>query len=432
VRARRREALAGREQAHLQLGKHDAQAQDLEALTVLARGDTALQADVENRRAGLLVRRGEFQAALGAAEAAYRAARDVGDERSAGLALCLCGQVYERLGAYDRSIEMNRRAQEIFRRIADTGEETRAMIGIGRALLTRAHYEEAQVVYSAILERVEESGDPWLERQVRNHVAGIYMILGQFEMAMASVQRCLDICRRYADRAREGDNLSMAGIILMQVGCYQDARVSFEQALRLHQLTGSRWSRADTLVYAGATAAHLGAHEAAHAWLDEAMSLARALGDPYLEANGLVALAGALLLRDQHDDRERAARAAEQAVAIARKATLIGAEIQALSRQAQALWRLGRHDQALSLSQQAVSLLEQQKHIEGAEEEIYLVHHQLLAAAGQAGAAAAVLGRGRASLQRKLDALKDPRWREAFTRGVAVNAYLLALAMRGG
>jgi serine/threonine protein kinase/predicted ATPase len=428
VRARRREALAGREQAHLQLGKQDAQAEDLEALAVLARGDTALQADVENRRAGLLVRRGEFQAALGAAEAAYRAARDVGDERSAGLALCMCGQVYERLGAYDRSIEMNRRAQEIFRRIAATGEETRAMIGIGRALLTRAHYEEAQVVYSSILERVEESGDPWLERQVRNHVAGIYMILGQFEMAMASVQRCLDVCRRYADRAREGDNLSMAGIILLQVGCYQDARASFEQALRLHQLTGSRWSRADTLVYAGTTAGHLGAHEVAHAWLEEAMSLARAVGDPYLEANALVALAGALVLRDQHDDRERAARAAEQAVAIARKATLIGAEIQALSRQAQALWRLGYLAQALPLSQQAIALLEQQKHIEGAEEEIYLVHHLLLAAAGHAEAAAAALGRGRASLQRKLDTLKDPRWREAFTRGVAVNAHLLALA----
>ncbi|HWN70464.1 MAG TPA: protein kinase, partial [Haliangium sp.] len=400
VRARRREALAGREQAHLQLGKQDAQAQDLEALAVLARGDTALLADVENRRAGLLVRRGELPAALGAAEAAYRAARDVGDERSAGLALCLCGQVYERLGAYDRSIEMNRRAQEIFRRISATSEETRAMIGIGRALLTRAHYEEAQVVYSAVLERVEESGDPWLERQVRNHVAGIYMILGQFEKAMASVQRCLDICRRYADRAREGDNLSMAGIILLQVGCYHDARASFEQALRLHQLTGSRWSHADTLVYAGMTEAHLGAHEAAHAWLDEAMGLTRAVGDPYLEANTLVALAGALLLRDQHDDRERAARAAEQAVAIARKATLVGAEIQALSRQAHALGRIGRLAEALPLSQQAIALLEQQKHIEGAEEEIYLVHHQLLVAAGQAVAAAAILGRGRASLQR--------------------------------
>jgi serine/threonine protein kinase/predicted ATPase len=428
VRARRREALAGREQAHLQLGQHDAQARDLEALAVLARGDVALQADVENRRAGLLLRRGEFQSALGAAEAAYRAARDVGDERSAGLALCLCGQVYERLGEYDRSLDMHRRAQDIFRRIAATGDETRAMIGIGRALLTRASYIEAQVVYSAVLERVEDGGDPWLERQVRNHVGGIYMILGQFEQAMASVQRCLDICRRYADRAREGDNLSMAGIILLQVGCYAEARDAFAQALELHQLTGSRWSRVDTLVYAGTAEALLGAHERAHAWLDEAMSGARALGDPYLEANALVALSGALLSRDQPDDGERAARAAAQAVVIARKATLIGAEIQALSRQAQAEQRLGRLAEALPLSQHAVGLLERQKHIEGAEEEIYLVHHEILAAAGQREAAASTLNRGRASLQRKLDALEDARWRESFTRDVAVNARLLALA----
>jgi predicted ATPase/tRNA A-37 threonylcarbamoyl transferase component Bud32 len=427
VRARRREALAGREQAHLQLGQHEAQARDLDALEALARDDTALLADVQNRRAALLLRRGEFQSALAAAEAAYLAARRIGDERSAGLALCQCGQVYERLGAYDRSIEMNRRAQEIFRRIDAADEETRAMIGIGRALLTRAHYEEAQSVYSAILERVEDSGDPWLERQVRNHVAGIYMILGQFESAMAAVQRCLDICRRYGDRARAGDNLSMAGIVLLQVGCYREARDSFDQALHLHHVTDSRWSRADTLVYAGTAEAQLGAHERAHAYLDEAIALARALGDPYIEANALVAQAGALLVRDQADDRARAAEAAEEAAALARRATLTGAEIQALTRQAAARWRLGHLDQALELSRQAVEMLDQQQHIEGAEEEVYLVHHDILVAAGWPDAAAATLECARASLQRKLDALENPRWREAFTRGVAVNARVLAL-----
>ncbi len=360
--------------------------------------------------------------------------------------------MYERLGAYDRSVEMNRGAQEIFRRIDAADDETRAMIGIGRALLTRAHYQEAQAVYDAILARVDQSGDPWLERQVRNHVAGIYLILGQFEQAMAAVQRCLDICRRYADRAREGDNLSMAGIILLQVGCHADARASFDQALRLHQLTDSRWSRADTLVYAGQVEAFLGAHDRAQEHLDEALSLARALGDPYLEANALVALAGALLVRDQHrarqsrsapstrdstrdgtrdsargSDLHRAVRAAEDAVTCARQATLIGAEIQALSRQAEATARLGQLPEALMLSQQAMDLLAQQKHIEGAEEEVYFVHFQLLTVEGRAEEALAVLDQARASMQRKLDALRDPRWREAFTQSVPVNARLRAL-----
>jgi predicted ATPase/tRNA A-37 threonylcarbamoyl transferase component Bud32 len=455
ARVRCREALSGREHAHGLLGQHEAQARDLAELDALAAqtpDDTALRADIERRRAALLLRRGEFHAALAAAEAAERAARALGDERGEALALSLRGQVYERLGAYDRSIEMNRGAQEIFRRIDAADDETRAMIGIGRALLTRAHYQEAQAVYDAILARVDQSGDPWLERQVRNHVAGIYLILGQFEQAMAAVQRCLDICRRYADRAREGDNLSMAGIILFQVGCHADARASFDQALRLHQLTDSRWSRADTLVYAGQVEAFLGAHDRAQAHLDEALSLARALGDPYLEANALVALAGALLVRDQHRARQtrsapstrdlardlardparggdlhRAARAAEDAVARARQATLIGAEIQALSRQAEATARLGQLPEALSLSQQAMDLLAQQKHIEGAEEEVYFVHFQLLTVEERTEDAAAVLDQARASMQRKLDALRDPRWREAFTHSIPVNARLRAL-----
>jgi tetratricopeptide (TPR) repeat protein len=456
ARIRCREALAGREHAHGLLGQHDAQARDLDELDALAAqapGDTALRADLENRRAALLLRRGEFHAALAAAEAAELASRTIGDERGAALALTMRGQVYERLGAYDRSIEMNRGAQEIFRRIDATDDETRAMIGVGRALLTRAHYQEAQAVYDAVLARLAQGGDPWLERQVQNHVAGIYLILGQFEQAMAAVQRCLDICRRYADRAREGDNLSMAGIILLQVGCHAEARDSFEQALRLHQVTDSRWSRTDTLVYAGLAEAQLGAHDRAQAHLDEALTLARSLGDPYLEANALVALASALLLRDQHrarqtrsapstrdsardsareptrggSDLHRAARAAEDAVARARQATLTGAEIQALSRQAEATGRLGQLEEALALSQQAMDLLARQKHIEGAEEEIYFVHFQLLTVAGRIEEAMAVLDQARASLQRKLDALRDPRWRQAFTERVPVNARIRAL-----
>ncbi|HEU5054893.1 MAG TPA: protein kinase, partial [Kofleriaceae bacterium] len=75
ARARRRDALLGREQANRELGDHDAQAIDLAKLDQLTTGDLNLQADVEIRRATRLLRLGDYAAAVAAAEAAAAAAR---------------------------------------------------------------------------------------------------------------------------------------------------------------------------------------------------------------------------------------------------------------------------------------------------------------------------------------------------------------------
>lgn len=423
AQARRREALAGREQAYRLLGDHEAQGRDLAELERLAWDDPRLLADVEGRVAARLLRLGDLQGALAAAARAHRAARDSGDEHGAALALCISGEVYERMGAFDRSIERNRAAQDIFRRIEAGADETRALIGIGRALLTRAHYEDAQAVYDDLVERVEDSGDPWLERLVRNHVAGIHLVLGNFEKAMASARRSLGICRRYGDRAREGDNLSVCGIILLQVGRHEEAREHFDQALHIHDRTGSLWSRADCLVYAGATEVQLGAHDRSMAYLSEAVSTARGIGARYIEANALVALARALLQRDQPGDVERARQTAAEATSVARAASLAGPEIQGLSCLAEAMWRTGAAAEALAQSTHAVALLDLQKYVEGSEEEILYLHYQILDAAGDAGAAA-MLARARASMQRKLDLIEDPDWRRSFVENVPVNAYL--------
>ena len=427
--ARRREALAGREQAYRLLGDHEAQGRDLAELERLAWDEPRLLADVESRVAARLLRLGDLQGALAAAERAHRAALGCGDERGAALALCISGEVYERMGAFDDSIERNRAAQAIFRGIEAGADEIRALIGIGRALITRAHYEEAQAVYHDLIERVEESGDPWLERLVRNHVAGIYLVLGHFEEAMASARRSLGICRRYGDRAREGDNLSVCGTILLQLGRLDEARDHFDRALHIHDRTGSLWSRADCLVYAGATEARLGAHDRSMAYLSEAVSTARGIGARYIEANALVALARALLQRDQPGDIERARQTAAEATSVAHAAALIGPEIQGLSCLAETTWRAGAPQDALSLSTHAVALLDQQKYVEGSEEEILYLHHQLLDMAGKADAAgkadgAAVLARARASMQRKLDLIEDPDWRRAFVENVPVNTHL--------
>lgn len=415
ARARRREALSGRERAHHQLGDHEAELADLEALERIAEGEPRRMADVKNRAAVRHIRLGDYAAAVEATEAAENAARAGGDERARGESLRLRAEAFERQGQFDRALDVVSRALDIFRRIGAAPEETSALIGRGRIHLVRANYEAAREAYAPILERIKSGGDPWLERIVCNHVAVIHMCLGNFTKAYNAAQRSLFICRRYGDLAREGDNLSVSGIILAEVGMFEQARECFTRALAIHEGTGSRWSRADCLVYAGLTEASLGELDVGIGYVEEALDLAREIGARYVEANAQVGLSSCLLRRAAEGDITRAILVAEEAADTARAATLVGPEIQALSRRAEGTWRAGDLDGAIALSSHAMELLDRQKFVEGSEEEIVFLHYRLLDAADDPGASA-VLERAISGFRRKLDALRVSDWRRSFER----------------
>ena len=261
-----------------------------------------------------------------------------------------------------------------------------------------------------MLARIATTGDPWLERVVKNHVAVIAMCLGNFGEAMASAQRSLELCRRYGDRAREGDALSVSGIILLEVGLYDQAAVIFTEALDVLARTASRWSRADCLIYAGLCEVRRG-NVGGIALIDEALAEARRLGALFLVANALVTRAGA-----RHATGHLAG-AIEDAAAGARAAaevTLVGYEIQGLARHALAAARSGAIAEAVAHADRALELLDAQRYLEGSEEEVLAACAEVLATAGLASRAKAVRAIGRASAQRKLDALADPAWKAAY------------------
>ena len=214
ARERRIAALFGREQAHRELGQHDAQLADLSELERLTGGDPLLEAEVESRRATRYLRLGDYLGAEAAARAAERAAEAAGDERSRGEALRVLGEAHERTGQLDRGLAVVEEALDIFRRIGAVDEEMQARLGIGRIHLTCSRYEEAWTAYEPILERLDETADPWLERVVRNHVAIVHLCLGEYEAAMTSARRSAELCEHFGDRARAGDTLSVCGTIL--------------------------------------------------------------------------------------------------------------------------------------------------------------------------------------------------------------------------
>jgi len=333
------------------------------------------------------------------------------DERVQGEALRVRGEILERLGRFDEALLVVGHARELFHRKGALADEMAAMIGRGRIHLMRAHYEAARAAYKPVLALIEKTGDPWLERIASNHVAVSELCLGNFATAMVSAQRSLELCRRYGDRGREGDALSVAGTILLEVGLYDQAAITFGEALDILGRTASRWSRADCLIYAGVCDVRRG-RAGGLDMLDEALAEARRLGARYLEASALVARAGARLRRGE---LAAAVEDATDGAGVARHATLVGYEIQGLARHALALSRLGdAATEARALVDRALGLLDHQKFLEGSEEEVLAACAEVLRTAGAGEAAVAVRGRGRASARRKLEAMTDGAWRSAY------------------
>ena len=412
-RARRREALAGREEARRMQGDLATDRGDLDALEQLCEGMPGRLADVALRRVQRMLRVGDYAGASAATVAAEDHASAAGDLRQQGEALRLRGEVLERLGRFDEALEVVAAAGDLFARVGAVAEEMQAMVGRGRIHLMRAHYEAARAAYRPVLARIEKTGDPWLERVASNHVAIIEMCLGNYTVAMASAQRSLELCRRYGDRAREGEALSVAGIISMEIGLYDAGAALFADALELLSRTTSRWSRADCLIYAGACELRRGRAQGM-TMLDDALGEARRLGARYLEANALITRAGARL---RAGELELAAEDALAGTNIARGATLVGYEIQGLARRALALAR-DRHGARLAeagaLVHRALALLEQQRFVEGSEEEVYAACVEVLRTSGADERALRVKERGAHEVRRKLAAMTEPAWRAAY------------------
>ncbi|MFT3699856.1 MAG: tetratricopeptide repeat protein [Kofleriaceae bacterium] len=411
-RTRRREALAGRELANRLRGDLVSEAGDLDALARMCEGDNRRMADVQIRRAHRALRVGDYRGAEVATHVAEDLGRAAGDARHVGEALRVRGEILERLGRFDEALAVVEKSRGVFAKVGAAGEEMQAMVGRGRIHLMRAHYEAAREAYKPVIARIEKAGDPWLERVVQNHLSIIEMCLGNYQLAMQSAQRSLELCRRYGDRAREGDALSVAGIVLLEVGQYDAAAQTFAEAIELLERAGSRWSRADCSIYAGICAAKRGHN--GFGYLDEAIREASAIGARYLESNALISRAGVHLLRGALD---AAADDAAHGVAVARAATLVGYEIQGLARHAVALTR-ARGKAALAeagdLVHRALVLFEQQRHLEGSEEDVFVNCLEVLELAGANDRAAKVRARGKAEVQRKLAAITDPRWRTSY------------------
>ncbi len=417
-------ALFGRAEALHDLGDYDKEGADLMALEPLCKSNPADMAKLQNQIADRHLRNGAFERAISTAQNALQFAQKSGHLLAQGIAHRIMGEAEERIGHYEKGLELVEKALILFENHGSSAHESRARISIARNFLARAQYLKAQQMYIPIIEGLDENYDPWIERLANNHLSVIHLCLGEFENAMECAQKSVRLCEEDHDDARCGDNTSICGTILSHVGQFHEARKHFQKAKDLLVATKSRWGLADCLVYHGANEAALGKYTTALKFLKRAFSEATELDTPYIRINARIAEAGVYLLRRRKGDTLLARKVAREASYLAQKANLPGSEAMALSRWAEST-RGTDLPQALKLSDDAIELLLKQQIIEGPEEEIFYKHYQLLETVGSMEAET-FLGHATREVQRKLASLKNPEWRQSFSQSIAINAAVLA------
>jgi len=261
---------------------------------------------------------------------------------------------------------------------------------------------------------------------VLNTRGTVLMCLGRYQDALDDFSQAARLWDAPAKRLHRTFALDNRAEVLYYLGCYADALQVKEEALPLYREFAYPIAEAECLSETGACLRAMGRLAEAETYLRGALALSQSLRDSYDLVQSLNGLALLYLDQDNPAAGQPAAEYASRAVAEAERADLPHGVIQGLAYQALACLRLGQAVEALELSSRAVTLLKARGHIEGAEEEIYFVHSQVLAAIGCAPEAQDALQQAYDELLTKADRLTDPALRRSFLERVRVNCEIQA------
>jgi tetratricopeptide (TPR) repeat protein len=312
--AARYDLLLAREQVCALQGASEEQARDLTALVACAAalaGDTR-RAEVAVRQARYLYqRKGDYPAALAAAERALALAEAAGADRLAAEAH-LWG-AWALVGMGDpRAAHVHAEASLARARGAgDTAGEARALNCLGNTAREQRDLARAQAHYLEALAHARRLGDRSLEGAVLNNLGSVAYDEGNYAACRAYTEQSLLINREIGRRRIEATVLGNLGELALAYGDAAAARADLEGSLALFRDLDHHAGEGWVLANLGVVGARTGDLRAACECVEEGVRLLRLAGERTWEASALIVLGDACLGAGQPD---KAAVAYRQAV----------------------------------------------------------------------------------------------------------------------
>jgi tetratricopeptide (TPR) repeat protein len=161
---------------------------------------------------------GHFHEASQAFGEALRRAESIGDERGQGLALGNLGAMQATAGESESALDCFRRATTIARRVGDLDNLMHWLSDTAQLLVTMERVDEATAAATEGLTLAERLGDRQVVGSLRNSLAGVAVMQGDYEKAIDLCTQARDIAEEFRDVPRLSNALMLQGQIEERLG----------------------------------------------------------------------------------------------------------------------------------------------------------------------------------------------------------------------
>lgn len=254
-------------------------------------GENLIVWKLADRLAHFLLNSGYNADAFELHQAAWTAAKAIGDLRLEASSLTDLAQSCQASGKFEIALKYFGQSLELWVRAEDDEGRARTLTGIGFTLERTGEYKEALVNLNEALRIRRVTLDAYGEGHVLNTIGAVYWRLHEYAKALHNFHKALLIRRDIKDRYGEARTVNNIGFTYQRLGKYKKARKWLLDALAIAQDLGDRNSEAVTLNNLGYTLEREGDFQAALSYAKKGLETARIIGSLYEEGRAMDAMA---------------------------------------------------------------------------------------------------------------------------------------------
>jgi predicted ATPase len=196
-------------------------------------------------------------------------------------ALAMAGNLAERQGDYDRSVELCEEGLELLRQTEEGGEGKLylliVLIALANAVGSRGDSEGARELYEEGLALSQEEGQKWFTCLFLHNLALLSSSQGDHERAIELLEQSAAIARRLGDQTLTSYHLMNLGNEYLSTGDHERAATLLEESLASFRVLGARGEVAWSLGSLGWAALFRKDFEQAETLFQESLALNREL-----------------------------------------------------------------------------------------------------------------------------------------------------------
>ena len=156
-----------------------------------------------------------------------------------GRNLNVLSEVYKEMGQYDRSIELNKEALDIFHNASSREQDTAHCLSlIGKGYRQKGDYSRALEYYERALEITREQGILREQAALYTNIGNIYGDRGDNPRCLENYERGLEIFEKLGDVRAISVVSNNMGILLTDLGEYRQALENLGKSLEIYQKIG--------------------------------------------------------------------------------------------------------------------------------------------------------------------------------------------------